>query len=179
MKKIIVGEYEFDEAVYPIEVEPSVFEKMRTLQGAARETVRATVSASYSAVAAAFVNGAKWRIVETILNEDGTDAVAEYDKSAYSVAGDIVDHRDGRITVYMAKPTENEIIRAEIDTILPILDDEIAIKVPNLFPSFVAGKAYNADERVSYNGEVYKVLQAHTSQADWTPDVAVSLFAKI
>lgn len=30
-----------------------------------------------------------------------------------------------------------------------------------------------------YDSVLYKVLQAHTSQADWMPDVSVSLFAKI
>ncbi len=28
-------------------------------------------------------------------------------------------------------------------------------------------------------GKLYRVLQAHRSQADWTPDVAVSLFVQI
>ena len=30
-----------------------------------------------------------------------------------------------------------------------------------------------------YNGTLYKVLTAHTSQDDWTPDAAPSLFAKV
>lgn len=29
------------------------------------------------------------------------------------------------------------------------------------------------------DGTLYKALQGHTSQEDWTPDVAVSLFAEI
>ena len=38
---------------------------------------------------------------------------------------------------------------------------------------------YIVDDLVMYNDTTYKVLQAHTSQADWTPDVAVSLYTKI
>ena len=34
---------------------------------------------------------------------------------------------------------------------------------------------YFAGERVSYNDEYYRCIQNHTSQADWAPDVAVSL----
>ena len=30
-----------------------------------------------------------------------------------------------------------------------------------------------------YNGILYKVLTAHTSQDDWTPDAAPSLFTKV
>ena len=40
-------------------------------------------------------------------------------------------------------------------------------------------KEYPVDKRVCYNETLYKVLQAHTSQAQWTPDVAISLYAVI
>jgi hypothetical protein len=32
---------------------------------------------------------------------------------------------------------------------------------------------------LKYNGILYRVLQEHTTQNDWTPDVAVSLFAEV
>ena len=35
---------------------------------------------------------------------------------------------------------------------------------------------YFAGERVSYNDEYYRCIQNHTSQPDWAPDVAVSLW---
>ena len=57
--------------------------------------------------------------------------------------------------------------------------DEQAIDAPAVYPEWKDGVAYNAGERVMYNEVLYKVLQAHTSQADWTPDAAVSLFAKV
>lgn len=38
---------------------------------------------------------------------------------------------------------------------------------------------YFAGERVSYNGGFYRCIQNHTSQADWTPDTAVSLWVSI
>jgi hypothetical protein len=34
-------------------------------------------------------------------------------------------------------------------------------------------------ERVRYGGKLYRVLTAHTSQADWAPDTAVTLFVRI
>ena len=47
------------------------------------------------------------------------------------------------------------------------------------FPKWEVGKAYEKDVRLRYEDVLYKVLQAHTSQADWTPDVAVSLYVKV
>lgn len=57
--------------------------------------------------------------------------------------------------------------------------DEQAYEVPVLYPSWKEGIAYEVGERILYNEILYKVLTTHTSQADWTPDVATSLFAKI
>lgn len=57
--------------------------------------------------------------------------------------------------------------------------DEQALAVPNLYPAWKESKAYVSGERILYNNVLYKVLQDHTSQADWTPDAAPSLFAKI
>lgn len=59
------------------------------------------------------------------------------------------------------------------------LEDTIAGNYVNLYSTWVADKAYEANDRISYNEVVYKVLMAHTSQADWTPDVAPSLYAKV
>ena len=59
------------------------------------------------------------------------------------------------------------------------LEDEVALTVPELFPKWKPGKQYSAGERLQHDGILYRVLQAHTSQADWTPDTAVSLFAQV
>lgn len=70
-------------------------------------------------------------------------------------------------------------IRAMIELAASSLTDEEAREAPVLFPEWAVGKAYAVGERVAFNKKLYKVLQAHTSQADWTPDVAVSLFAEV
>lgn len=59
------------------------------------------------------------------------------------------------------------------------LDDETAVLVPNLFEMWSDSKHYEKDERVTYNGTLYKCLQAHDAQADWTPTDAPSLWAKV
>lgn len=57
--------------------------------------------------------------------------------------------------------------------------DEQALAVLALYPAWRSGVNYAAGIRVLYNGTLYKVLTAHTSQDDWTPDAAPSLFAKV
>lgn len=70
-------------------------------------------------------------------------------------------------------------LRELIERASAMLPDEEAAEAPALFPAWAVGKSYLVGDRVAYDGVLYKVLQAHTSQADWTPDVAVSLFAKV
>lgn len=70
-------------------------------------------------------------------------------------------------------------LRSLIESMAENLDDETAEQNPNVFPNWEVGVEYKVDYKVRYNDVVYKVLQAHTSQADWTPDVAVSLFVKV
>ena len=60
-----------------------------------------------------------------------------------------------------------------------VLTDEQAAEVPDLYKAWEPGKAYEAGERVTYDGMLYKILQAHTSQAGWAPGTAPSLFAEI
>lgn len=59
------------------------------------------------------------------------------------------------------------------------LTDEQALEVQSVFPVWQVDVDYVVDYKVRYNNILYKVLQAHHSQADWTPDVAPSLFAKV
>lgn len=70
-------------------------------------------------------------------------------------------------------------LRASIDTLLGALDDKTADTNKLLFPLWSGdGVVYSVGTRIRYDGTLYKVLQAHTSQSDWTPDAAVSLFSR-
>lgn len=76
--------------------------------------------------------------------------------------------------------------RAEAENIVAALvklresaTDEQALSVPALYPAWRSGVRYAAGQRVVFDGVLYKVLQDHTSQDDWTPGAAPSLFAKV
>lgn len=58
-------------------------------------------------------------------------------------------------------------------------DDNTALRMVEFYPEWTTGTDYAAGFKVQYGGTLYKCLTAHTSQADWTPDAAPSLWAKV
>lgn len=73
----------------------------------------------------------------------------------------------------------NQLNKLVKDKLLPKLSDEEAYSIKELYPEFEIGIVYKVGDRIMYNGKFYKVISEHTSQADWTPDAAVSLFVEI
>lgn len=77
--------------------------------------------------------------------------------------------------------TESEVSRmlitAQINTI-PV-DDQTALRMREFYPEWESGKEYAAGYKVQYSGQLYKVITAHTSQTDWTPDAVASLYTRI
>jgi hypothetical protein len=62
-----------------------------------------------------------------------------------------------------------------------LLSDEDAVDVAALFPIWASkiGQFVNTGERLWYNSKLYKVVQGHTVQADWTPDVTPALYVEV
>lgn len=53
---------------------------------------------------------------------------------------------------------------------------EQSLELVGYFPKWEEGKEMPIGYKVSYEGSLFEVLQAHTSQTDWTPREAKSLF---
>ena len=70
-------------------------------------------------------------------------------------------------------------LRQLIEQLAVTLDDETALTGVELFPAWAVGKAYAVSDRVQYSGTLYKCVQAHTSQADWTPDATPALWVAV
>ena len=69
-------------------------------------------------------------------------------------------------------------VRAQINTLA--VDDATALRMVAYYPEWTAGTAYAAGDRLVYNGDLYKVLQAHTAQETWLPGTGTeSLYARI
>lgn len=74
-----------------------------------------------------------------------------------------------------------EAVKRMLATSVDGLTDEDALNVAALFPTWSSkvGETVNVGERLWYDGKLYKVVQQHTEQMDWTPDVSTSLFTEV
>lgn len=70
-------------------------------------------------------------------------------------------------------------LRQLIEQLAVTLDDETALTGVELFPAWAVGMAYVAGDRVQHDGTLYKCVQAHTSQTDWTPDATPALWVVV
>lgn len=179
----------------------------RTWDGRDAKTV--TLPMTHDQVVALLPDNTSWSIVQRdmvdVLDEQGKptgetkEVVNEYDNSAYSLSGAITDHRDGMVSIKMGKPTETESAKATVTALAgepvtyaravelrPIIEqaavslsDGEAASVPELITAWAYPVDYAEGDRRSRGGKVYKCRQAHTSQADWTPDKTPALWAVI
>ena len=68
---------------------------------------------------------------------------------------------------------------ANIKDLVTFLPDDAAIERTALFPEWQTGADYVTDYRVQYNGLLYRCVQAHTAQDNWTPKNAPALWARV
>ena len=60
-----------------------------------------------------------------------------------------------------------------------VTDDAVALTIQEFYDIWNVGVTYEVGRYLQYKGVLYKVLQPHTSQETWTPDVASSVYAKV
>ena len=60
-----------------------------------------------------------------------------------------------------------------------VTDDAVALTIQEFYDIWNVGVTYEVGRYLQYKGVLYKVLQPHTSQETWTPDVTASLYAKV
>lgn len=75
-----------------------------------------------------------------------------------------------------------EQLRKALQMFAATLTEEQALEISAVYPVWETGRAYAVGDILSYgtnsvgDPQLYKVVQAHTSQADWTPDATASLY---
>lgn len=173
-----------------------------------RETQTVQLTMPYAQAAVLLTTSTPWfnvtREQRDVLDENGMltgqteEVVTEEDMSAYSLAGDITDHRDGTVSIKMGKPTEAEnavgavvaltgevVTMARAAELRPVIEqasaslsDGEAAKSPELFPRWAdhIGETVKPGDRRSDMDEsgvlhVYRVNkgQGHTTQENWPP----------
>lgn len=70
-------------------------------------------------------------------------------------------------------------LRALIEKAAISLTDEDALSGMELFPVWLMDTFYERGVRLRYAGKLYRVEQAHTSQADWLPDQTPALYTEV
>lgn len=92
-------------------------------------------------------------------------------------------YTEGTTPIYASAPplTESEVSRLliaqQINTLT--VDDNTALRMTEFYPEWASGQSYTAGYKVQRNGKLWRVLQAHTSQAGWEPENAASLWTEI
>ena len=69
-------------------------------------------------------------------------------------------------------------LRAAMDIAGAKLDDATALDAMALYPLCKTDVAYAIGQRVRYGDNLYKCVQAHTSQGDWIPSATPALWVR-
>ena len=67
----------------------------------------------------------------------------------------------------------------EYDQSVIFADDNTALRMREFYPEWAAGVGYATGYKVQHGGRLWRVVQAHTSQAGWEPENAASLWTEI
>ena len=68
---------------------------------------------------------------------------------------------------------------ATIKAMTVMASDQTAVKAVELYPTWAEGLTVAIGDRLQFGGKLYKVTQAHNTQADWTPDTTPALWTVI
>lgn len=77
------------------------------------------------------------------------------------------------------KKQEEMLKKIEKAKLMNSLDDIESYSIRLLFDEWTTDTNYKQNCKVKYNNKLYRCLLDHTSQSDWAPDVAVSLWIEI
>jgi hypothetical protein len=69
--------------------------------------------------------------------------------------------------------------RRKIELAAESQDDAQALESIELFPKWEAGLSVAVGERYQHLGKLYRVVQAHTTQADWGPQDTPALWTEV
>lgn len=70
-------------------------------------------------------------------------------------------------------------LRRKIEDLAITMTDEEGLEFVDLFVNWGEEIAYAVGDRVKFGDTLYKCVQAHTSQSDWTPDLTPALWTRV
>ena len=110
----------------------------------------------------------------------GEDVSGEYAGMTLITPVQVTPGTPALLTFGIRERTEEELQQADVQTAIAYLSDEQALTVKKLYPKYDPnGKEYKTGNRAVQDGVLYKCLQDHTSQPDWAPGLAPSLWVAL
>lgn len=88
-----------------------------------------------------------------------------------------IDERYNQLDAQVDLQSVKKLLQVVIAEKLDSLTDEEFAEAKNIYPVWRVGVDYKVKDIVVLDSILYRVIQPHTSQADWSPKVAASLFA--
>ena len=70
-------------------------------------------------------------------------------------------------------------LRTQIESAATLQTDEAALDSKWMYPEWQNGATYEAGNRIRYTDKLYRCVQPHTSQVDWTPDKTPALWVEV
>lgn len=111
--------------------------------------------------------------------------VVDLNQKTYTYSYNVIDLTPEEIEI--KRNQEAEFKNQEINTTLlkeiartTVTDLENNVdKYLTIYDYYIVGRAYVIGEIIRYEDELYEVIQAHTSQYDWKPDILPALYKKV
>lgn len=135
-------------------------------------------------ITAEYPNDRMQAVINNFMNDFSNDSEQEFEEMqqwralAKNTAGEVF----GVTPSTSYAPSLAELV-AQLKTVLrkevQQLPDEEAMNVPSLFDEWEPGITVEAGERRYYAKQLYKCVQSHTTQSDWTPDVTPALWTQV
>ena len=79
----------------------------------------------------------------------------------------------------MALTTKQKELVEFMKEMLPTAPAEVAQKNVDWYKQWIEHESLLVGDRRAYNGILYEVIQAHTTQSDWTPPQVPALFKRV
>lgn len=103
-----------------------------------------------------------WKSEEDMVNESKLKEIEQQAEVGYQKQMEVLNR-------FLLNQLDNMIYSGE-------MTEEEALEYVNAYPPFEIGVTYKVGDKIQYDGVVYEVIQEHTSQFDWIPNIVPALF---
>lgn len=111
------------------------------------------------------------KITSYTIKKSNGDTIDGHGEAISGIVIKFVGNSQIQARIDIVQTSENQILKETIET--------LATTALNGAKAWASGDEYKSGDIVSYKNSLYKVVQSHTSQSDWTPDAVPALFTRV